>query len=1034
MKKLIALVGLLAAFEEGQAMAGSFEIHAGTTTTAAAQTLNAAGQTGLVDAGGTLAYTGTSNAVTVSASSTITNNGKIVTSGAGGRAIRDNTGNLTLTVTNNAGATIQTFDGDVIQMNKANSNVTFYNYGTLISTNNSVGGAQAIDFNAITTGSNTLYNYASGVIEASEADAVRPGVNGFVYNDGTILSTRIANSTSGTDGIDAQTNSGITIVNATTGTATTPGTGLIEGARHGITGGNTDVTTNGAFVMNVTNNLGGTIRGDDGSGINIDGFNANEVVTVVNHGSIIGNGVTGDGDGVDVDGIVKLTNTGTIRSVQALNDTSEGVTVGGGTIVNSGIIEGDNVNGGIGRGITLAGLDKDPTTDAAIPTEGIFINTSVDNSGLIRGQTDSGIAVTGAANSFTVSIVNRAGGTIEGGGATAAAIFTGGNNATVIDYGTITADSSGKAVDLGSGNSSLQILGGSAVINGGISGGTGTSTLQITPGAGASFNYAGAISNFSSVQIGAGTVTLDGVNTYTGDTTVQGGTLNVGDSASPAASLAGNVKVSNGATLGGYGTVGGNVVNDGTVTPGGAVGTLTIKGNYTQNTDGVLTINATPAGQSGQLVVGGKAAILGGGTVVLAQAGNWAPLTRYTILTAAQGVSGQFASASSSLTFLDPVLSYTANAVNLTLQRNDISFASVARTPDQLATADAVQPLGFGSPIYTALTLLNTSAAQQAFNQLSGELHASTRTALLDDSRYVRDAIDSHLLGLTNGADGSQADNAKGIDTWTSVWGHWGDHDSDGNAARMQANGSGLLVGADVLAGSETRLGAVVGSGQTSVRVDDVGSSAHATATHLGFYGSTAIGGFQLQAGAAYAWQQVDSSRRIAFGEFNGVANGRYDADTAQAYVDGGYHFAIGEHANLEPYLNVAEVQLRTEGFTETGTAAALAVQGDTTKQTIGTLGLRGSFELTDGLRTHAGLGWQHAWGDVLSSSTQAFATGGVNSFSIDGVPVAHNALAATLGISFPLSKNTTFDTSYQGQFADHAKDQAARMSLTVTF
>ncbi|MGF6573256.1 outer membrane autotransporter protein [Paraburkholderia sp. GAS333] len=538
---ILAMLGALAAFEQGHVWAksvsnASFEVSSGTTTSTA-QSLGAGGTTGTVDATGTLAVSGSTVAITVTGDATITNNGTITQTGTG-RAIRDNTGGLTLTVTNNAGATIQTADADVIQMNEPNSNITFYNAGTLTSLNASAGGSQAIDFNAITTGTNILINTATGLIQANEADAVRPGVNGYVYNDGTIRSTNNPGSTDGSDGIDAQSNSGITIVNATTGTATTPGTGLIEGARHGITGGNTDVTTDGTFTMSVTNNQGGTIQGDNGSGINIDGFNGNEVVTIVNHGTITGNGVTADGDGVDVDGLVNLTNTGTIKSLHAYDDTSEGVTVGGGTIVNSGTIEGINsatnadgtANTGTGRGITLAGLDKDPTTGDAIPVQGIYGDTTVTNSGLIKGDSDSGIAVTGAATAYSLTITNLAGGVIEGGGATAAAISTGAQNSTVIDYGTITADSSGRAVDLGSGNSTLEILGGAAVINGSISGGTGTSTLTIIPGAGNSFTYHDSISNFASVSIGAGTVTLYGASTYVGTTTLSGGTLVLGNS------------------------------------------------------------------------------------------------------------------------------------------------------------------------------------------------------------------------------------------------------------------------------------------------------------------------------------------------------------------------------------------------------------------------------------------------------------------------------------------------------------------------
>jgi outer membrane autotransporter protein len=540
---LVAVLSTLAAFANHAALAkstsatpASFDVASGATSTTA-QTLGSGGATGVVEANGALSVSGSSVAITVTGDATITNSGTISQTGTG-RAIRDNTGGLTLTVTNNAGASIVTADADVIQMAQPNSNVTVYNYGLLQSDNASAGGAQAIDFNAITTGTNELYNYASGTILANEADAVRPGVNGYIYNEGTIKATNNPGSTSSSDGIDAQSNSGVTIVNAGNATATTAGTGLIEGARHGITGGNTDVTTDGTYTMSVTNNLGGTIQGDDGSGINIDGFNGNEVVTIVNHGTISGNGVTGDGDGVDVDGLVNLVNTGTIVSLHANDDTSEGVTVGGGTIINSGTIEGENsatnadgsVNTGTGRGITLAGIDKDPTTGDAIPVEGIYGDTTIVNSGLIKGDSDAGIAVTGAATNYKLTITNLAGGVIEGGGTTAAAIETGAQNATVINYGTITADESGKAIDFGSSNSTLEILGGAAVVNGDINGGTGTSTLIIEPGTGNSFTYDGAISNFASVTIGAGTTTLYGVSTYAADTMLEGGTLVLGNS------------------------------------------------------------------------------------------------------------------------------------------------------------------------------------------------------------------------------------------------------------------------------------------------------------------------------------------------------------------------------------------------------------------------------------------------------------------------------------------------------------------------
>jgi hypothetical protein len=275
---------------------------AGTVTTA--QTLP--GGAGVVSSTGNLQVSGSSVAITVTGTSSIQNDGMIKQTGTG-RAIRDNTGGLTLTVTNSAGALLQAADADAIQMNRPNSNISFDNHGSVISLNASAGGSQAIDWNAITTGTNTLHNYPTGFIEAFEADAVRPGVNGSVINEGTIKA--VTNTASSSDSVDGQTNNGLVINNN--------GNGLIEGGRHGITGGAVNDTV--SFTLSVTNQLNATIQGDNGSGMNIDGFNANEVVTIQNQGTITGNGVTGDGDGVDVDGLVNLTNTGVIRSLNAFS-------------------------------------------------------------------------------------------------------------------------------------------------------------------------------------------------------------------------------------------------------------------------------------------------------------------------------------------------------------------------------------------------------------------------------------------------------------------------------------------------------------------------------------------------------------------------------------------------------------------------------------------------------------------------------------------------------------------------------------------
>jgi hypothetical protein len=584
MKNLVIQTGAIAVFAlfaESGASAANFNITGPSTT---AQTLgSAAGQTGTITDTGSLTVSGTTNAVTITGNNaTLTNLGTLEQTGTG-RAIRDNTGVTGLIVNNgsstDATALMRAADGDVFQMNKSPASVTLNNYGTMTSLNASAGGSQAVDFSAILSGANTVNNFAGGLMQASEADAVRPGVNGVVYNAGTIKS--MTNTGSSSDGVDAQNNSGVKITNDTGG--------LIEGGRHGITGGAVDATV--SFMMSVTNNAGATIRGDNGSGINIDGFNANEVVTVVNHGTITGNGHDiGDGadhDGVDVDGLVHLTNTGTIRSINAFSQQadglafSEGVTVGGGTIVNSGTIQGSVAAGNtnaVGRGITLSGNDR-----AGGGRDPIYGDASVTNQagGLIQGDSDSGIAVVGAnASGHKVTIDNQAGATIKGGGTTAAALDASNSfdDVTVTNAGTIDGSSSGKALVLSqNSHNTVTISGGAASVLGDMDGGAGgANKLNFDLGTGNSFSYTGAVSNFANTEVMSGKSNLSG-------------------------SIAGPVTVDTGAQL----------------SPGASgVGSLTV-GDTTLSAGSGLVIDLDPvAGESDVLNVNGTVSLNGADLVL----------------------------------------------------------------------------------------------------------------------------------------------------------------------------------------------------------------------------------------------------------------------------------------------------------------------------------------------------------------------------------------------------------------------------------
>ena len=209
-------------------------------------------------------------------------------------------------------------------------------------------------------------------------------------------------------------------------------------------------------------------------------------------------------------------------------------------------------------------------------------------------------------------------------------------------------------------------------------GGTaGSITGNVTDNGMLSFNradaltYAGIISGSGGFeQRGPGTTILTAASTYAGPTSVDAGTLVVNGS------LSSTVTVNPVGTLSGNGTIGGLVTN-GRVAPGNSIGALNVAGTVSFGPGSFYQVEVNAAGQADRIDATGSASLTGGTVQVLAEDGNYATGTRYTILSAQGGRTGAFSGVTSDLAFLDPMLTYGATDVVLTLTRNDLGFQDV---------------------------------------------------------------------------------------------------------------------------------------------------------------------------------------------------------------------------------------------------------------------------------------------------------------------------------------------------------------------
>ncbi|HFK4671132.1 TPA: autotransporter outer membrane beta-barrel domain-containing protein, partial [Serratia marcescens] len=382
---------------------------------------------------------------------------------------------------------------------------------------------------------------------------------------------------------------------------------------------------------------------------------------------------------------------------------------------------------------------------------------------------------------------------------------------------------------------------------------------------------------------GMGTLVLTGNNTYSGPTLVNQGRLAVNGSVTSA------VSVQSGGIVGGSGTVGSLTARQGgTVAPGNSIGTLNVAGNVSFEPGSRYAVEVGPNGQSDRIQSSGSATI-GGGEVAVTLENSPNLLTQsevrsllgqqYTILSAQQGVSGQFDAVAPNYLFLGTGLSYQPTGVTLSVGRNGTSFASVAQTPNERAVAAAADALAAGNPVYESLLGSGTAGeARQAFRQLSGQIHADIASALVNDSRYLREALNGRLR-QAEGLASSSAIKADEGGAWAQLLGAWDHASGDANATGYQASTYGVLVGLDSAAADDWRLGVATGYTRTSLH-GGYGSKADSDNYHLAAYGDKQFGALALRGGAGYTWHRIDTKRSVNYGMQSDRDTAKYSART----------------------------------------------------------------------------------------------------------------------------------------------------------
>lgn len=315
--------------------------------------------------------------------------------------------------------------------------------------------------------------------------------------------------------------------------------------------------------------------------------------------------------------------------------------------------------------------------------------------------------------------------------------------------------------------------------------------------------------------------------------------------------------------------------------------------------------------------------------------------------------------------------------------------------------ADSVlSKLSVNDPVFQSFANADEAQLAKLAEQLAPVVNGGTTQAAVVGQSLISSALSgrsAQVRGMSSG------DALKDTGVWMRGLYSESDQNTRDGVAGFNAYTNGFILGADAKLTANTTAGLAISHMETGVNSEN--SKTDVTADALTAYGNWNQGPVFVDASVTYGKSDNESKRFIA----GTAAKGDYDSDMLGLNVLGGYGFNFHNGILVEPRVALRYTDLKIDGYSESGSSAALDVGSQ--RLQVGELGagvrVAKDFPIGNGtLKPEVTAMAYHDFINDKASSTSTFTLGGTP-FVTSGATQSRDSYELGLGLDYSIGAVT---------------------------